>query len=585
MWIIVSVFEWWTGSCRGYSEAKEWVMAVRATPDVSGKVGGFEIVESTDMSHAVIDSSEPECGPLTSADLVLLLKRLPVLDREISDRARVEQLSLLESIKNAAAAAQAQVALDLDVSQREAQALAGVPAARRGLGIAGQVGAARRESPVRGSQHLGLAKILHELPHTRAAFVAGEVSEWRVMLVARATATLELADRVEVDARLAGQLAGMSDRRAEAAAKAIAYELDPMSPFKRARAAVSDRRVSVRPAPDVMALVTGFVPCAQGVAVKKALRQGAEAIYHAQTADDPRNRTLTQIEADLFVQRLTGQARAEDVDIEVGLVITDTALIAGGATPARLEGYGPIPAALARELLRPDGGGVDQTDGQGVAKDTRAATTDPSATAVDGSCGDIGRLNWAASQRPESGETACTTSGGQGGQNVPAEGDSGLRLVGAAKGGGAAEAKTAARIWLRRLFADPVDGSLVGRDAKRRLFRGSLRAFIVARDQTCRTPYCDAPIRDIDHIVAWAAGGTTTPEQGQGLCRRCNLDKQAPGWSAQVVDDEDHSHTVTTITPTATRPDAHAPSVLPTYRPPPGRAGPGLAVSNLENTG
>ena len=170
-----------------------------------------------------------------------------------------------------------------------------------------------------------MAKILHELPHTRAAFVAGEVSEWRVMLVARATATLELADRVEVDARLAGQLAGMSDRRAEAAAKAIAYELDPMSPFTRARAAVSDRRVSVRPAPDVMALVTGIVPCAQGVAVKKALRQGAEAIYHAQTADDPRNRTLTQIEADLFVQRLTGQARAEDVDIEVGLVITDTA--------------------------------------------------------------------------------------------------------------------------------------------------------------------------------------------------------------------------------------------------------------------
>ena len=102
------MFEWWTGSCQGYSEAKEWGMAVRATPDVSGKVGGFEIVESTDMSHAVIDSSEPECGPLTSADLVLLLKRLPVLDREISDRARVEQLSLLESIKNAAAAAQAQ---------------------------------------------------------------------------------------------------------------------------------------------------------------------------------------------------------------------------------------------------------------------------------------------------------------------------------------------------------------------------------------------------------------------------------------------------------------------------------------------
>lgn len=538
------MYEWWTGSCRGYSGAKEWGMASAMTPDVSGRVGGFELVEPADMSSAAIHSSEWACAPLTSADLAVLLKRLPVLDREISDRARVEQLGLLESIKNAAAAAQAQVALDLDVSQREAQALAGVPAARRGLGVAGQVGAARRESPVRGSQHLGLAKILHELPHTRAAFVAGEVSEWRVMLVARATATLDLDDRVEVDARLAGQLAGMSDRRAEAAAKAIAYELDPMAPFKRARAAVSDRRVSVRPAPDVMALVTGFVPCAQGVAVKKALRQGAEAIYHAQTADDPANRTLTQIEADLFVQRLTGQAQAEDVDIEVGLVITDTALIAGGSTPARLEGYGPIPAPLARELLRPD--------------------SEPGSSA-DSSVGD-GSVS------------AC----GEGA--APASTDAaGLRLVGAPTAT-AADGKSAARIWLRRLFADPVDGSLVGRDAKRRLFRGSLREFIVARDQTCRTPYCDAPIRDIDHIVAWAAGGTTTPEQGQGLCRRCNLDKQAPGWSAQAVDVPEHTHTVTTITPTATRPDAHAPSVLPTYRPPPARA-PDIVMGGLENTG
>ena len=405
------------------------------------------------------------------------------------------------------------------------------------------------------------------------------------MLVARATATLELADRVEVDARLAGQLAGMSDRRAEAAAKAIAYELDPMSPFKRARAAVSDRRVSVRPAPDVMALVTGIVPCAQGVAVKKALRQGAEAIYHAQTADDPRNRTLTQIEADLFVQRLTGQARAEDVDIEVGLVITDTALIAGGSTPARLEGYGPIPAALARELLRPDGGGVDQTDGQGVAKDCRAATTDPAAEAVDGSYIDTRRPSSTASQRPESRETPSTTTVAQGDSNMPAAGDPGLRLVGAAKGGSATEDKTAARVWLRRLFADPVDGSLVGRDAKRRLFRGSLRAFIVARDQTCRTPYCDAAIRDIDHIVAWAAGGSTTPEQGQGLCRRCNLDKQAPGWSAHVLDVPAHTHTVSTTTPTATRAAAHAPPLLPTYRPPPDRAADDAVLSRLSDTG
>lgn len=446
-------------------------------PDTVGEIGGFgTVAEPTDISrrakttvavgavggatsgvNAPADSAESAdmhgLGPLTAEDLATFLARLPEVDRAVSDLVRADQLGLLESIKNAAASAQAVIAHDLDISQRAAQERAGVPAERRGLGVGAQVGAARRESPYRGARHLGLAKILHELPHTAVEFAAGDISEWRVMLVAQATATLDLADRLEVDARLAGTLAGMSDLQAQAKAKALAYELDPMSPFKRARTAVKDRRVTVRPAPDVMALVTGFVPCAQGVAVKKALRQGAEAIYHAQAAGDPANRTLGQIEADLFVERLTGQSRAEDVDIEVGLVITDTALIAGGSTPARLEGYGPIPAPLARELLRPE---IDHEPD---------ADVDP--------------------------------------QESEGKGDASPRT---------------ARVWLRRLFAEPLDGSLIGRDARRRLFRGSLRDFIVARDQTCRTPYCDAPIREADHVVAWITGAVSRPPTKARAC-------------------------------------------------------------------
>lgn len=536
-------------------------------PDTIGEIGGFgTVAEPTDISrraktaaavggggsgvtpsgvNAPADSGDVrDLPPLTVEDLATFLARLPEVDRAVSDLARAEQLGLLESIKNAAASAQAVIARDLDVSQRAAQERAGVPAERRGLGVGAQVGAARRESPYRGARHLGLAKILHELPHTAAEFAAGDISEWRVMLVAQATATLELADRLEVDARLAGTLAGMSDLQAQAKAKALAYELDPMSPFKRARTAVKDRRVSVRPAPDVMALVTGFVPCAQGVAVKKALRQGAEAIYHAQAAGDPANRTLGQIEADLFVERLTGQSRAEDVDIEVGLVITDTALIAGGSTPARLEGYGPIPALLARELLRPD-----SDSDTGTRSDSDTGT-------VAGS--DIGT-------GPDSGTGPGRNSQGKGGKRTQA--DATRRDTEKEEAG--ASARTAARVWLRRLFAEPLDGSLIGRDARRRLFRGSLRDFIVARDQTCRTPYCDAPIREADHVVPWITGGLTTPDQGQGLCRRCNLDKQAPGWAAATVTEPDHVHSVVTTMPTAVRPTSHAPPILSTYRPPP----------------
>ena len=52
------------------------------------------------------------------------------------------------------------------------------------------------------------------------------------------------------------------------------------------------------------------------------------------------------------------------------------------------------------------------------------------------------------------------------------------------------------------------------------------------RDQTCRTPYCDAPIRHHDHAEDHATGGPTTATNGQGLCEHCNHTKQAPGWTA-----------------------------------------------------
>lgn len=62
-------------------------------------------------------------------------------------------------------------------------------------------------------------------------------------------------------------------------------------------------------------------------------------------------------------------------------------------------------------------------------------------------------------------------------------------------------------VWLRRLYTAPATGELLATDSKARLFTGRLRHFIETRDHTCRTPYCDAPIRHIDHIVPWRSGG------------------------------------------------------------------------------
>jgi len=292
-----------------------------------------------------------ESGPVTTAELEAFVSRLAVVDRDVDDAGRVDQIAALERVKGAAAAAQARVSVDFDASQREVQAAEGVPARKRGAGVGAQIALARRDSPVRGSRLMGLARALvTEMPRTLEVLARGETTEWRATILVRETATLSAAHRTVVDARLAPRLPGMSDRQVEQAARAMAYELDPSSPLRRIRGAVADRRVTIRPAPDAMARVTGFLPVAQGVAVWAALLAHAGAQV---ATGDPRSRD--QVMADAFTERLTGQAHADDVSIEVGLVMTDRALLDGHDTPARLQAAGlpgaTVPAAFARQLV------------------------------------------------------------------------------------------------------------------------------------------------------------------------------------------------------------------------------------------
>ena len=85
-----------------------------------------------------------------------------------------------------------------------------------------------------------------------------------------------------------------------------------------------------------------------------------------------------------------------------------------------------------------------------------------------------------------------------------------------------------ARVQLRRLFTYPGTGDVIAMETRARTYDGLLADLIRARDQACRTPWCGAPIRHIDHIRAHAAGGATSERNGQGLCARCNYIKEHP---------------------------------------------------------
>jgi hypothetical protein len=114
----------------------------------------------------------------------------------------------------------------------------------------------------------------------------------------------------------------------------------------------------------------------------------------------------------------------------------------------------------------------------------------------------------------------------------------------------AGKADPAFDVYLRRLYTAPATGELLSMDSKARFFPGGMRRFIEARDAVCRTPYCDAPVRHIDHIVPWHSGGPTSLDNGAGLCEQCNHTKEKPGWSTSSVTGGGCVHSLVLRTPT-----------------------------------
>ncbi len=56
--------------------------------------------------------------------------------------------------------------------------------------------------------------------------------------------------------------------------------------------------------------------------------------------------------ADTLTERVTGQTTAAAVPVEVQVVMSDQTLLGVDDAPALIPGYGPLPAGIARDLLK-----------------------------------------------------------------------------------------------------------------------------------------------------------------------------------------------------------------------------------------
>lgn len=446
---------------------------------------------------------------------------VPVGHDIAADGMREQLLAACESLKNTLSATQAMLAVQLESSVRVQDEAAGRPKATWGRDVAHRVAFARRESPHRGRILLGLAKDLHtDLPHALAAMRAGQLTEFRVLVTNRELGCMDREDRASADAELfAPQTDGrpaealsFGTRRLAAAAQAIACRLDAAGVARRRARAESERCVTLRPAPEGMAYLTGLLPMAQGIASHVALTARADAM---RASGDGRGKGALM--ADLLVGALTGAPPgASPAGAATAGTPGGTAALGGGSDsgPARASER-PPPVGVTVNLVMSD-------------------------RALFGGGNEPGFLL------------------GRGVPGTPIDAYSARVLI-----ADALDAHPQTYAWIRRLYANP-GGQLVGMTSTQRFARGGLAEFLRVRDQgVCRTPWCDAPIAEIDHVVPDRDGGPTDAANLQGLCVACNRAKQAEGRAQSPREPDSGRHTVVTVGPAGQRARSTAP-------PPPG---------------
>jgi hypothetical protein len=347
--------------------------------------------------------------------------------------ARIDALVALERLSRVVSAEQAKHIAALHDSRAEDM---GIGRGDPTLSVIGEVALARNIGPSAAGTQVGLALGLKRLPLVAKLFTEGVIPQAVAQAVVNESVCLAVDDSVVFDGEIAPRLPGLTAKKAAKAARREVVRIDVEAARARAERNRADQRVSMFPDTDGVAILEVRGAAEQILAAHNALDSWARGLRSA--GDE---RTVGQIMAQTLVERVTGVAHADAIDVEIQLVMDAPTLLGQDGEPVELVGYGTISPDVSDDLI--------------------AQAPNPS---------------------------------------------------------------------IRRLLVDPIDGTLLVREPRRRSFDSPTRRHIRTRDRVCRMPGCDARIRDDDHILDHVLGGPTTSDNGQGLCKRSHTIKSLPGW-------------------------------------------------------
>ncbi|WP_026819086.1 HNH endonuclease [Arthrobacter castelli] len=188
------------------------------------------------------------------------------------------------------------------------------------------------------------------MPHTYAALGEGTIDMARANKMMLHLPPLHGDEPAQYERQLLDIAAGLSPAQLEKQAMRVANEIHPVSAEERHESAAQDRTISFAPMPDAMVEMYAYLPAAEATAIEALLEQTARSLQ-----GPAETRTLAQLKTDVFTDLALGghtadAANAGKVNTEVLITIPALTLMGHTDQPGDLEGYGPIPADIARQL-------------------------------------------------------------------------------------------------------------------------------------------------------------------------------------------------------------------------------------------
>ncbi|WP_267900917.1 HNH endonuclease signature motif containing protein [Actinomadura craniellae] len=421
--------------------------------------------------------------------------------------------------------------------------------------------------------------LVERLPAVWRALRAGAIDAARAKVMVHETRALAEPFARRVAAQVLPQAPELTTGQLAYRLRRLVLETDPDAAKDNYILRVAERRVVAGTNPDGTAYLSG---CSLPVGQAAAAYERVNAIARA-TKQSGDSRPMDQIRTDVYLGLLEGTWNGPGPVHRRG-VIELTAdlptLLNLADNPAELHGWGPVIADIARQIThqattQPAAGNTAwaysiteprtgrllyhgttrrrpthlSPPGSGTAAHSNSATAGP-ATGNRPGAGDEAGGKAVATGRAGSG------AGGEGSGAGGRAGGKAVALDRAGSGAGGRATGTGGRAENRASVKDQAKSGTEGRDTgtggavhpvtaagpgkrvapserdPRRTLTARDRAYVIARDRTCRGPGCRVPARraEIDHIVPHADGGPSTPDNADAKCAYCH-DLKDGGWT------------------------------------------------------